>query len=158
MAGRGQHVQAALVRECWPNPLEDAGHGFDVVRQHRRAGREDLREPGGLAVEVGNQEFDAGLWVEFFDGAYRRGVQPGAAVGQVVAGDPGDGGIAQAHRLHALGDPPRLVAVQGGRLARVDLAEVTTAGALVAADQEGGFAVFPAFEDIGAARLLADGV
>ena len=57
---RGEHAQAALVGERGPDPLEDARHGFDVVRQHFRAGLEDLREPGGLAVEVGNQQFDAG--------------------------------------------------------------------------------------------------
>ena len=90
--------------------------------------------------------------------AHGLGVQPRAAVGQVVAGDAGDGGIAQTHRLHALGDPARLVAVQFGGLAGVDLAEVAPAGALVAADQEGGFAVLPAFEDVGAAGFLADRV
>ena len=43
-------------------------------------------------------------------------------------------------------------------LAGVDLAEVAAAGALVAADQEGGFAVFPALEDVGTPGLLAHGV
>ena len=90
--------------------------------------------------------------------AHRLGVQPGAAVGQVVAGHAGDRRVAQAHRLHALGDPSRLVAVQLGGLAGVDLAEVAATGALLAADQEGGLAVFPALVDVGAAGLLADRV
>jgi hypothetical protein len=90
--------------------------------------------------------------------AHRLGVQPGAAVGQVVAGDAGDGGVAQLHLLHRLGDPARLVAVERLRLAGVDLAEVAAPGALVAADEEGRLAVLPALEDVGAAGLLADRV
>ena len=92
------------------------------------------------------------------DLADRLGVQPRAAVGQVVAGDAGDGGVLQAHRGDALGDPARLVGVEVGRLAGVDLAEVAAPGALVAADEEGGLAVFPALVDVGAAGLFADGV
>ena len=96
--------------------------------------------------------------VELVDRAHRLGVQPGAAVLEVVAGDAGDGGVAQLHLLHRLGDPARLVAVERLRLAGVDLAEVAAAGALVAADEEGGLAVLPALEDVGAAGLLADRV
>ena len=92
------------------------------------------------------------------DDAHRLGVQPGAAVGQVVARDTGDGGVLQAHLLHALGDPARLVAVERLRLAGVDLAEVAAAGALVAADEERRLAVLPALEDVRAAGLLADRV
>ena len=88
----------------------------------------------------------------------RLGVQPGAAVGQVVAGDAGDRRVAQAHRLHRLGHPARLVPVELGRLAGVDLAEVAAPGALVAADEEGRLAVLPALVDVGAAGLLADRV
>ena len=42
--------------------------------------------------------------------------------------------------------------------AGVDLAEVAAAGAVVAADEEGCLAVFPALEDVRAAGLLAHGV
>ena len=83
------------------------------------------------------------------------GVQPGALVGQVVAGDAGDGGVPQPHRAHRLGDAARLVAVEGRGLAGVDLAEVAAAGALLAADEERGLAVLPALVDVGAAGLLA---
>src|SRR5208337_355861 len=43
-------------------------------------------------------------------------------------------------------------------LSGIDLAEVAAAGALVTTDQEGGFPVLPAFEDVGAASLFADRV
>ena len=119
---------------------------------------EDLGELVGVGVEVGDQQLDAAAGQLGVDLADRLGVQPGAAVGQVVAGDAGDGGVAQAHRGDGLGDPARLVGVEVGRLAGVDLAEVAAPGALVAADEEGGLAVLPALVDVGAAGLLADRV
>ena len=122
------------------------------------AGFEDSPQPVGIAVEVGDQQLDTGGRVESLDRAHGLGIEPRATVGQVVAGHPGDGGIPQAHRLHAFGHPSWFVAVQADGLAGVDLAEVTTTGAHLTADQEGGLAVFPAFVDVGTAGLLADGV
>ena len=78
--------------------------------------------------------------------------------GQVVAGDAGHGRVLQAHGLHGGGDAARLVGVEVGRLAGVDLAEVAAPRALVAADEERRLAVFPALEDVGAAGFLADRV
>src|SRR6185437_15440866 len=46
------------------------------------------------------------------------------AVGEVIAGHAGDGGVAQAHRGNRLGDPARLVGVERLRLAGGDLAEI----------------------------------
>ena len=88
----------------------------------------------------------------------RLRVQPGALVGQVVAADTGDRRVPQAHLLHRLRHPERLAGVEVSGLAGVDLAEVAAAGALVAADQEGGLAVLPALEDVGATGFLADRV
>ena len=103
----------------------------------------------GTRVEVGDEDLDAGAGVELVHLADRLGVEPRAAVGQVVAGDAGDGGVAQAHLLHRLGDPARLVAVEVLGAAGVDLAEVAAAGALLATDEEGRLAVLPALEDVG---------
>src|SRR5699024_10642204 len=86
------------------------------------------------------------------------GVQPGRAVREVVAGDAGDGGVAQAHLADGLRDAARLVPVQGVRLAGGDVAEVAAAGALVTADEEGGLAVLSALVHVGAVGLLAHGV
>ena len=81
---------------------------------------------------------------------------PGAPVGQVVAGDAGDHGVAQAHRA----PPPR--ATRSGssgderqRVAGVDLAEAAGPGAALAVDHERRRAVGPALVDVRAARLLA---
>src|SRR5829696_7784935 len=156
--GRGQHGQAALVAERGPDPLEDSRHRFDVVRQHFWACLEDLLEQLRFAVEVRDQQLDAGVGIERFDGPDGFGVQPRATVGQVVAGNARDGGVAQPHRLHALGDAAWLVAVERGGFTGVDLAEVAAPGALLAADQEGGLAVLPALEDVRAAGFLTDRV
>ena len=88
----------------------------------------------------------------------RLGVQPRTAVGKVVAGDTGDGRVAQPHLRHRLGDAARLVDVVRRGLAGVDVAEVTAPRALVAADEEGRLAVLPALVDVGTAGLFTDRV
>lgn len=119
---------------------------------------EDLLQLVAVAVEVRHQQLDAAAGHGLVDLPGGLRVQPGAAVGQVVTGDTGHRGVAQAHLAHRLGDAARLVPVVLGRLAGVDLAEVAAPGALVATDEEGGFAVLPAFGDVGTARFLAHGV
>src|SRR5699024_5256766 len=100
-------------------------------------------------------QLDAGTLVESVNSPDRFGVQPGASVLQVVACDSRDRRVLQPHRSDGFGDPARLVRVELGGLAGVDLAEVAAARALRAADEESGFTVFPAFEDIGAAGFFA---
>src|SRR4029077_11085320 len=68
------------------------------------------------------------------------------------------GRVLQAHGRNGLSHAARLARVQRLRLAPGGLAEVTPPGALVAADQEGCFAVLPALEDVRAAGFLADRV
>src|SRR5690606_7180863 len=148
----------ALVPEAGADLLEDARHGLEVVREHLRARVVHLVEELGDRVEVRDEQLDARARVERVDLADRLRVEPGAAVGPVVARDARDGGVAQAHRLDGLRDAARLVGVEVGRLARVDLAEVAPPRALVAADEERRLAVLPALEDVGTARLLADRV
>jgi hypothetical protein len=60
------------------------------VREHLGTGVEDLLQQRGRAVEVGDEQLDADPGQARVDLADRLGVQPGAAVGQVVAGDAGD--------------------------------------------------------------------
>src|SRR3954447_26128587 len=158
LARRGEHRQGALEPETRADPAEDPRHGLDVVRQHLGPGGEDLGELVGLRVEVGDEQLDTAARDGGLDLAHRLRVEPRTAVGQVVAGDAGDRGVAQPHGRDALGDPARLVGVEVGRLAGVDLAEGAAPGALVAADEEGRLAVLPALVDVGAAGLLADRV
>ena len=158
LAGQRQHAERALVAERRADALEDARHRLDVVREDLGARVEDLAEQRRIAVEVGREDLDAGVRVLGVDAAHGLGVQPRAAVGQVVARDAGDRGVAQAHPHDALGDAARLVGVVVGGLAGVDLAEVAAPRALRAADEERRLAVLPALVDVGAAGLLADRV
>src|ERR1035437_3051188 len=150
--------QRALVLERRTDPLEQARNCLDVVREHLGLSFQDLTDELGDAVEIGDQDLDAGAGVELVHHADRLGVEPGAAVLQVVASDTGDRGVAQAHLLDRLGDPAGFVTVQVFGLAGVNLAEVAAPGALFTADQEGGLLVFPALEDVRARSLLADRV
>ena len=85
-----------------------------------------------------------------------EGARP--VVGQVVAVDRGDDGVAQPHRLHLVGDAQRLQRVVPGRLAGLHVAEAAAPGADVAEDHEGRRAALPALADVRAVGLLADGV
>ena len=138
--------------------LKIRGHGLDVVGEDLGLGVADRLDVLGLAGEVRDQELDAGARVEFVDLADGFGVEPDALVGEVVAGHAGDGGVAELHRLDRPGHLGGFEHVHGGGLAGVDLAEVAAPGAFGAADQEGGFLVFPAFKDVGAAGLFTHGV
>src|SRR6185312_4104908 len=141
--------------EAGPDPPEDPRHGLDVVREDLRPGTEDLRQAVRFGVEVGNEQFHAAAGDGGVDLAADLRVQPRAAVGEVVTRYAGHGRVLQAHGDDGLRNAARLALVERQRLARVDLAEITPAGALVAADQEGRLAVLPALEDVRAAGLLA---
>src|SRR5690606_21580909 len=150
LARHREHVEGPLVPEGGPDPLEDPRDGLHVVRQHLRPGREHLGQQLGHRVEVGDEQLDAAAGVGGVDLPDGLGVQPGAAVVEVVAGDAGDRGVLQAHLRDGLGDAAGLVPVEFGGPAGVDLAEVAAARALVAADEERGLPVLPAFVDVGA--------
>src|SRR5215470_7876921 len=156
--GLRQYLERPAVPEAGPDLPEDARHGLDVVGQHLRAGGEYLAQPRRVGVEVGDQKLDPAAGHGRVDLGTRLCVQPGAAVGQVVACHAGDGRIAQAHLRHGRGDPARFVGVERIGFPGGDLAEVAPPGARVAADQERRLPVLPAFKDVGAARLLAHGM
>ena len=94
-------------------------------------------------------------WIHLVDLADGLSAQPGSLVLEVVTADRGDGGIAQSHLLDGFGDAAGLVPVVFLRLGRFDLAEVAPTSAVVTADEEGGLAILPALEDVGATSLLA---
>ena len=85
-----------------------------------------------------------------------------AAIGQIVAIDAGDDDVAEVHVTRHAGDVGGLGGIEAHvMLAGVefaDAAEAAAAGAELAEDHEGGGAAMEALVDIGAARLLADGV
>ena len=93
------------------------------------------------------------------DGADRRGEVRGAAVGELVAVDRGDDGVPHAELPDGLGDVPRLLRVERPARSLCDRAEAAAPGADVAHEHERRRPLAsPALEDVGALRLLADGV
>jgi hypothetical protein len=82
------------------------------VREHLGARLEDLPDQLGDRTEIGRQDLDAGVGVEGVNLPDGLGIQARRAVGLVVAGDAGDGRVAQPHRRHRFGDAPRLVEVE----------------------------------------------
>ena len=127
--------------------VEDLGAGFD-----------DDADGFLVALEVGNEDFDAaagGLAANLVDD---HGEDARAADEVVVAIDAGDDGVLQAERGDGFGDAARLVEVDGLGAALGDGAKAAAARAQVAEHHEGGRLVVPALADVGALGALAHGV
>ena len=156
--GASQQFQAALVARLVAHAAIEAGHRLGVVIEDLRRGPQDGLEGLPVAVEVGDQQLDRGARREPPDPAHGLDEEGGAAVGHVVAVDRRDHRVVEAHPLDGHRYPARLVGVEGAGAAAAHLAVAAGAGADLAEDEEGGRAAVPALADVGAARLLADGV
>ena len=82
----------------------------------------------------------------------------GAAVVEVVAVDGRDHHVAQAELDHGVGEIVRLVRIDCAGLAGGDVAEGASTGADIAQDHHRRVLLRPAFADVRAAGLLADGM
>ena len=98
------------------------------------------------------------MGVKLVNLAHDLGIEPGALIRKIVAGNAGNGGVVKVHFPDVFGHAARFVAVEFFRLAGGNIAEVAAAGALIATDKERSLAGFPALVDIRAACLLAHGV
>ena len=155
LARRRDDPEGSLVAKRWSDSAKDSGDCFDVVCQHFGRRSKDPCQQVRLTGEVRDQQLNAGSGVLGMYRANSLGIKPSPLVFKVVTGNTGDGGITQTHRLDALRDAHGFLRIQSLRLPRVDLAEVTPPGALVSANEEGGFAILPALVDVGAPRFLA---
>ena len=153
-----QDVQAALPAGPLADRLLEPAHRLEVVVEDVGPGVHHDPEPLVRAVEVGDQDLDAHPGAGRPEAADRLGEDPGAAVGQVVAGDAGDDDVLEAQRGDRLGHPARLVVVEPGRPAGLDRAEPARPGAGVAEDHDRGRPLVPALPDVRAVGLLADRV
>src|SRR5207244_10276200 len=111
-----------------------------------------------LAAEGGCEHLHLAAGREPPDRADHADERARAEVGEVVAVDAGDHGVAQAHPLDGLRYAQRLERVDGLRLAGLDVAEAAAARAGVAEDHERRGAAVPTLADVRAGGLLADGV
>ena len=83
----------------------------------------------------------------------------GSTIVQVVTVDDRYDGVAEPHRSNGVRQMPWLMRVGRCRLAKcLDRTETAAPGALLAGYHEGRRATSPAFVDVGAACLFADGV
>ena len=153
----GQQGEAAGVAGRRAHGPLQPRHRLEVVVEDIRPGVDDRLQRVGIALEVGDEDLDAGARPASADRPDRGGEGGGAAVGKVVAGDGGHDGEGESHPVDGLGDPLGFAGVEGDGPPGVDEAEAAGAGAALAVDHEGRGAVGPALEDVRAARLLAHG-
>ena len=153
--GPVQRLEGAFVPESGANTLEQPRDRLQIVSEHLRSSLEDDIQQFRFAGEVLGQHLHADSGVGVVDLPDRLGTQPCTFVGQVVTAHTGDGGVSQSHLGDGLGNSPWFIGVVALGFGGVDLAEVAASSALVATDEEGGFAILPTLEDVRAPGLLA---
>ena len=153
-----EQLQRARIAPTGSRHPVEPRHGFDVVVEDVGPASSTASQRRFHALEVGNQHFDPAVRNPGARLPDRLDEHRRAAVGEIVAVDRRDHGMAQPHRLDRVGDPRRLRHVELARPPVRDGAVRAGARADVAQDHERRRAVVPALADVGAARLLADGV
>ena len=136
----------------------ETGDDLDVVVEDVRSGGDHPSERHLLTLEVGRQDLDLAVGRLAADLGDHADEGAGAEVGEVVAVDRGDHRVAEPHPGDRPGDAGRLERIVPRRLPGLHVAEAAAAGARVAEDHEGRGPTLPAFADVRAGGLLADGV
>ena len=166
-AGLGEHLRIEFldplqqpdrveIARAGPDGQVVRRHGFEIVVEDVRFGRDHHFQRAGLAQEVRGQDFDGRFRRAGADGRDDLGEMLRPAVLEIVAVDRGDDDVLEArvlrpHRRRCSGSSGS----SGSRQAGADIAEGAGAGADLAHDHHGGVPLLPAFPDIGAAGLLA---
>ena len=131
---------------------------FHVLRENLQARIHDRTHMLEHAGEIGCQRLDRGVWIALLDRPHGRRVMRRAAVRQVVPIDRREHHVLEPHELDRARHVLRLLGIEPPpRIAGVDRAEAAGPGAYGAHEHDGGGAGIPAFADVGALRLLADG-
>ena len=155
---RDEDTERPIPARPLPNRLLESSDRLEVVVQDVRPSGHDVPQRRLVPVEVGDEHLDAHARHALPKLPDRLREDVRAAVGQVVAGDRGHHDVLQPEARDRLGDPARLVVVEPGRPAGLDVAEPAGAGARVAEDHDRGGALVPALADVRAVGLLADRV
>jgi len=156
--GVEEKLESPLVTRAGADNAIKARHGFGVVIQDFRARIDDGADGLAIALEVGDEDFDAaarGLAADFLNNECKG---PGAAEVVVVAIDAGDHCVEQPQFSHGLGNPARLVEIDRFGAALGHGAKAATARAQIAEHHEGGRLVVPALANVGAMGAFAHGV
>src|SRR5699024_11428175 len=104
------------------------------------------------------EAFGAGMRGPLGNGASGFGIYPGGAVFDVIAGDTGNRHVPQTQFLNRFGDPVWLIGIVFFRFSGGNITKRTASGAYGPTDEEGCFAVFPTFINIGAIGLGTYGI
>ena len=149
--------EAPGVRGGRPHSSLEPEDRLDVVVEHLGTAGEDGAKRCLVPLAVWNEHLDGSVWRP---AAYRldrlgEGLSP--AVGEVVTGDGRHDGVSQSEAYDGLGHVLGLTWVEWQRVPRVDQAEAARPRTTLPVDHERGCAVGPAFREVRAARLLADG-
>lgn len=155
LAEVAQRLEAGAVPGPGAQRGGEALDRFDVVAHDVGRRGEDRIQQLGPCVEVGNEQFDDRVGIAAADGLDGRGPVGGTAVGQVVARDGGDDGVAQPHQRDALGHLLRLVGIGREGSARAGGAEAAPPRAYLAQNHEGRRAAAPALGLVGALPAAA---
>ena len=150
-----EQAQRMKIAGARPHREVARGHGFEIVVEHVRPGRDHGFKGAVLAQEIRGQHLDRRTRAARADGADRVREMLRPAVVEVVAVDGGNHDMRQAERGGGLRHMLGLGGVERPRQARAHVTEGAGARAGVAHDHEGGVLLIPAFADIRAAGLLA---
>ncbi len=156
--GDPQHLEGALVAERRADTSVETWHGLQVVGEDVGLRRDHRVDVCLATLEVAREDLDPAAGHRGPHGPDRLGPVSGSAVGKVVARYAGQHDVSQPHGRNGVGDPCRLVGLDGIGLGRHHVTETTSARAPGSQDQEGGLALLPALVDVGAHGLLAYGV
>ena len=86
-------------------------HRLDVVPENVRTRVGNQVDQLLARVEVGNQQLDRRIGIQFPHRAHGLGPQGGSAVGQVIAVHRRDHAVFQSHKRYGTGELPRLVRI-----------------------------------------------
>lgn len=153
-----KHLQAPVVTGLRADRGVHAVHRLHVVADDLRPRVTDQLDIAFDALEIADQNFNAGLWRHLMNCLNRLGPDPRATVGLVVSVDTGDDHVLQLDLREDFGDPTRLVVIHWHRLPGFHVAESATPGAGVTEDHDRRRAAIPALTHVRTTRLLADGV
>src|SRR6188508_433600 len=110
-AALGEHGDGSVPAGAAANRPLKAGDRLDVVVEDVGLRLDHGADVDRAAIEVADEDLDAGSRVLEADLANGFGDHPGAAIGEVVARDHRDDDVLQVHELGRLGDASRLVEV-----------------------------------------------
>ncbi len=158
LLGAVQQAQRVVVARAGPDVGVEPRHRLEVVVEDVRAGGDHRFQRAVLVAEVGGQHLDGG---GRRGGADRSMQRTNCAAPPSARSSRSTEVITTCFRPSlptVLGELLRLMRIDRARLAGGDVAEGAGARADIAQDHEGGVLARPALADVGARRLLADGV